>query len=322
MRPLGSRHITVSDFLVRWQENYVAGNVTPKTAERYKQLIKNQIAPHVGQVQLQKLRPHHLAHLYSTLGKAGLAARTIGHVHRLLHRALGHAGTWGIAQQNVASLVQPPKVQADEVAILTEDQCRKLLTRVEGRTLYPILTLALATGARRGELLALRLKDFNPERGTMRIERSLEQTKAGSASSRPRASMASAPSLSRLTWSQHCGRIWSKCKSADRSWAWAGQAVRTISFHVGIDRCALLIGSHKVPARHDCAEDEGLTLHSIRHTHVSELIASGMDVLTVSRRLGHGSPAITLTVYSHLIEGKDNEAAAVMERAFNKLRTE
>jgi integrase len=67
---------------------------------------------------------------------------------------------------------------------------------------------------------------------------------------------------------------------------------------------------------------EGLTLHSIRHTHVSELIASGMDVLTVSRRLGHGSPAITLTVYSHLIEGKDNEAAAVMERAFNKLRTE
>ena len=63
-------------------------------------------------------------------------------------------------------------------------------------------------------------------------------------------------------------------------------------------------------------------LHSIRHTHVSELIASGMDVLTVSRRLGHGSPAITLTVYSHLIEGKDNEAAAVMERAFNKLRTE
>jgi Phage integrase, N-terminal SAM-like domain len=88
--------ITVSDFLVRWQDEYVAGNVTPKTGERYKQLIKNQIAPHIGQVQLQKLRPHHLTHLYSTLGKAGLAARTIGHVHRLLHRALGHAGTWGL----------------------------------------------------------------------------------------------------------------------------------------------------------------------------------------------------------------------------------
>jgi integrase len=67
---------------------------------------------------------------------------------------------------------------------------------------------------------------------------------------------------------------------------------------------------------------KGVTLHSLRHTHASQLIAAGMDVLTISRKLGHGSAAITLRVYGHLIEGKDAEAAEVMERIFSGLGTE
>ena len=69
-------------------------------------------------------------------------------------------------------------------------------------------------------------------------------------------------------------------------------------------------------------EIEGVTLHSLRHTHASQLIASGMDILTISRRLGHGSPAITLTVYGHLIEGKDRQAAEVAEANLSLLQTE
>lgn len=67
---------------------------------------------------------------------------------------------------------------------------------------------------------------------------------------------------------------------------------------------------------------EGVTLHSLRHTHASQLIASGMDVLTISRRLGHGSPAITLAVYGHLFGNTDAKAAEIMEAAFGKLRTD
>src|SRR5262249_49150293 len=59
-----------------------------------------------------------------------------------------------------------------------------------------------------------------------------------------------------------------------------------------------------------------VTLHSLRHTHASMLIASGMDILTVSRRLGHSSPTITLSVYGHLIHGTDDRAAQIMEAAF------
>jgi integrase len=59
-----------------------------------------------------------------------------------------------------------------------------------------------------------------------------------------------------------------------------------------------------------------VTLHALRHTHASQLLASGVDVLTISRRLGHGSLSVTLDVYSHLISNTDDRAAAVMQTAF------
>ena len=62
-----------------------------------------------------------------------------------------------------------------------------------------------------------------------------------------------------------------------------------------------------------------ISLHALRHTHASQLIASGMDVLTISRRLGHGSPTITLGVYGHLFGSSDDKAADVIERAFGKV---
>jgi integrase len=55
--------------------------------------------------------------------------------------------------------------------------------------------------------------------------------------------------------------------------------------------------------------------HALRHTHASALIASGLDVLTISRRLGHASPAVTLTIYGHLFRNRDREAADAIEVA-------
>jgi integrase len=64
------------------------------------------------------------------------------------------------------------------------------------------------------------------------------------------------------------------------------------------------------------------TLHALRHTHVSQLIAAGMDILTISRRLGHASATITLRVYGHLFANTDAEAAEIKEAAFGRMRTE
>src|SRR5581483_9837069 len=97
-------------------------NVSPKTLERYRELLKQHVRPHLGAVKLQKLRAVSLSELYAKLlregrakptasGNRGLSARTVGHVHRVLHKALVVAAEWGLVQQNVADIATPPRSQ-------------------------------------------------------------------------------------------------------------------------------------------------------------------------------------------------------------------
>jgi integrase len=301
----------VHEFIDKWDCDFAAVHVTPKTRERYRQIANKQIIPNIGRVPLQKLRPVHLADLYAKLLKAGLSPRTVGHVHRLLHRALGHAGTWGVAQQNVAALVKPPKVDAEEIVILTSDQVGDLLRHVEGRTLRPIIALALSTGARRGELLALRIKDFSPDARTIRIERSLEQTKAGLRFKPPKTRNGKRtigiPPFMVAELRAHVVKLQERRLALGMGRAgredllfprWDGQ-VR--SPHWLTQKFALAMKALRI---------KRVTFHSLRHTHASQLFASGVDPLTVSRRLGHGSPTITLAVYGHLIQGTDTRGSS------------
>ena len=178
---------TVSGFLKRWDRDWASTHVSPKTAERYRGLVDKQIDPHIGNRPIQKLRAVDLSELYAKLLREprsktnanGLAPRTVGHVHRLLHRALGHAATWGVVVQNVASLVSPPRVPSTEIEIIREEEIKAVLQKLRGRSMYMIATLGLATGMRRGELLALRWQDVDLDGGKLRVERSIEQTKAG-----------------------------------------------------------------------------------------------------------------------------------------------
>jgi hypothetical protein len=159
---------TVAEFVERWERDWATANVGRKTLERYSQLLKLYVSPNIGAVRIQKLRAVHLNELYSALLRSGgrngaaLSARSVGHVHRVLHRALGHAATWGVVSQNVASLVAPPPVPDDEIQILAEEQIGAILRHLEGRTLRPIVSFLLGTGARRGEALGGR--EFSKER--------------------------------------------------------------------------------------------------------------------------------------------------------------
>ncbi|MGA8422065.1 MAG: site-specific integrase [Pseudolabrys sp.] len=309
--------VTVAEFLERWDRDHAALNCTPKTLERYRQIIKNQIKPNLGAVVIQKLRPAQLAELYSKLQTGGLAPCTVGHCHRLLHRALGHAATWGIIQANVAASVKPPRVdQAEEIPILEEDQIERVLRHLEGRTMRPIVAVALASGARRGELLALRLKDFKADAGTLRIERSLEQTKGRLRFKSPKTKHgrrtitlppAIVAELRAHLLRQQERRLalgLGRARPEDLLFArWDGGAR---SPHWLTQKFGQAMQALKI---------EKVTVHSLRHTHASQLIAAGMDVLTISRRLGHGSPTITL-YYGHLFRNTDGRAAEILEATF------
>jgi integrase len=310
---IDSSKMTVGEFVDRWQRDWAAHHVSPKTFERYAELLRNHVCARVGDVRLQKLRAVDVNELYSDLLRTGLSARTVGHVHRVLHRALGHANKWGLVQKNVASLVAPPPVTAGEIETLSAEQVHIALARLKGRSIYPIYVLALATGMRRGELLALRWSDVDLNGALLRVEQSLEQTKAGLRFKSPKTKHgrrsitlpASAVAILRDHWKaqQEMRLRLGQGKAPDDALVfptWEGKTrspnALTKEWSVAMKAAGLSV-----------------TLHSLRHTHASHLIASGLDPLAVSRRLGHGSRTITLGVYRHLFPRADDRAALIME---------
>jgi integrase len=170
---------TVSQFAERWLRDWADGNISNKTYTRYEQLLRKHVCARIGSIPIQKLHAADLQGLYAAMAAAGLAEQTRLHTHRVAHRMLRHATQWGVVHQNVASLVDAPSVKAKEIEVLTAQQIQVVLQTLRCRSLYPIAVVALGTGARRGELLALRWQDVDLDGGTLRVEQALEQTKRG-----------------------------------------------------------------------------------------------------------------------------------------------
>lgn len=312
--------VTLSEFLDRWERDWATINTSAKTYERYAELLRKHVRPRIGTMAIQKLKPLNLSGLYADLSRAGLAPRTIGHVHRVTRRALGHAQLWGIVRHNIAALVSPPRVEAAEIQILSPDQWTAMLRKLRGKPLYLIGATLLGTGMRRGELCALRWKDLDLDAGKLRVEQSLEQTKAGLRFKSPktkhgRRTITLAPSLVtelRTHWKdqqeQRLRLGIGKAPADGLVFArWDGQPHQPDRLTRQWSDAMKVIG-------------QNATLHSLRHTHASHLIAQGVDVLSISRRLGHGSPTITLAVYGHLFADAQDRAAAIMETAFSTVQ--
>jgi integrase len=319
---------TLGEFLVRWDHNWVAYNVSPKTRERWNQLAVNQIAPRLGSAPLQRIRPSHLAELYAALMREGgvggkpLAPLTVGHCHRLLRRALGHAVTWGLIQQNPAAVARPPRVQEQEIEIPSETEIAAVLERLKerNRPLYTLAVLALSSGTRRGELCGLCWKDLDANTGLLRIERSLETTKeegirVKSPKTRHGKRTISLPASTIEELRAH----W-KVQQEQRLALGLGRATPDDPIFAMADGSPLKPNTlSRDWLRFTGSVGRSINLHSLRHHHASNLIAAGVDVLTISRRLGHASPTITLGVYGHLYPNADGKAEQAIEALFARV---
>jgi integrase len=306
--------VTIAEYLREWLQ--ADEGLSPKTLERYRQLAERQIIPHLGATLLQKLRPAQIHCWHAALSATGLAARTVGHAHRVLHRGLARAVSLEIVSRNVAHAVPAPKVEASEIAILSAAEIGAVLSKLNGHPLHSIASLALATGMRRGELCALAWGALDVDGATVRVERSLEETAAGLRIKPPKSRHG------RRTISLPAGVVETMCAHRRR------QAEQRLTWGLGRPGpedyvFTLADGSPYAPDK--LSRDWGnvvrdrklprVMFHALRHSHASALIAAGLDVVTVSRRLGHGSPAITLTVYAHKFASKDTAAAEAIEAA-------
>src|SRR5215471_10230002 len=128
--------ITVAAFLARFERDWIALHTTARTAERYAGSLAH-VRRHLGDRRLQALRPADLAALYATLARAGLAARTVKHVHVVIHRALGQAKLWGLVRDNCAEMAKPPAAPDLELPILQPERARFARTPARSAALPP-----------------------------------------------------------------------------------------------------------------------------------------------------------------------------------------
>jgi integrase len=303
--------VTLAEHMSNWLDG--KDNITPLTRQRYAEIISAHIVPMLGEIELQKLKPVEVQQWLVAMrnGRRGQrSARTIVHAYRVLRAALQSAMKLDMIPRNVADNVEPPKADDREVEILKAGDVPAVLEALKASRIYPVVALALSTGARRSELLALRWCDVDLGRGALKIERSLEQTKAGLRFKSP------------------------KTKRGRRSLSLPVFAVDMLAQHRKAQlelRLQLGMGKHEPDALVFCNHDgspispnyfsimwrrvvmrEGLpkvTFHSLRHSHASALIRAGLDVVRVSRQLGHSKPTITLATYAHEFEEADTGVA-------------
>jgi integrase len=317
--------LTVRHWLATWLAT-VRHEVAPRSYDRYAAIVNRHLIPALGNLQLTKLAPVHIQELYNTLASTGrrdgrpggLAPRSRRQLHRVLATALSRAVEQQLITRNPTEVFKRrlPKVEPREMVTLTAEQSTVLIETARGSPLYAPVLIALATGARRGETLALRWRNVDLDRGAIRIVESLEQTAAG---------------------------LRFKAPKNNR-----GRTVTLPTFAVGELRrlkreqaeSLLMLGVRQTSDTSVCARADGAPLqpvalthlftrlierisdlprvrfHDLRHTHATQLLLAGVHPRIAQERLGHSTVVLTLDLYSHVTATMQEDAAAKIDEAF------
>jgi integrase len=326
--------VKLTDFMERWLTDHARLHVSARTLQGYRDMVRLHITPRLGTLPLGKVRPVHLQAFYSDRldngrvklkkakegeppPKTSLAPQTVLHLHRLLHEALGTAVKWGLLAVNPADAVTPPKVRRNEPTILTEEQTVKLLEATVGTRLHMPVLLAVATGLRRGELLALRWSDIDLKAGTLTVNRTLSEIKEiglqfKEPKSRTSRRVVALPAFAVAALKDHA-----KAQKEYRLSLGAGYKDQGLVLPATDGQPwapNLLTGAFGSLVRR--LDVPTIRLHDLRHGHITQLLLRGVPLKVVSARAGHAGIAITGDLYGHLLPGADEQAAAKMDDVY------
>jgi integrase len=309
---LDGGEIVFAELISLWLAHCKAIGRSPTTVRKYRSIATSTIIPTLGQIPLPTLTSRHFDDLYAGLIAQGKKPTTVRRVHALVSAALHQAERWDMVPRNVARLSQPPAVYGEEVTSPSEEEVKALLETavVLDPTMAALLTLAVLTGARRGELCALRWFDFDDSRRILRIARSLYECEGGGWAEKQTKNRR----VRRLSLDEVAlDLLRRRRREADQA---PGTAERAFVFSRRRDGSEPIRPDRVTRFVARIARDAGVptTLQGLRHFSATQLVAGGHDPKTVAGRLGHLDPGLTLRTYSHVLPQKDQEAAASLGR--------
>jgi integrase len=315
-KPLPSQRLTVAAYLEQWLAALPATAVKPATVAYYQSYVrKHLLTSDFAPKPLGRLAPSDLERLYARKLADGLSTTTVHHLHAVIHRALARAVQQSEVARNVADLVDAPAVANLEMMVLTGQQPARLLSALEGERLEALFVVALSAGLHRGELLALRWKDVDLDRGVLAVTGSLQGTTRDTLvigspkSGRSRAVALGPQAVAALR--EHRARQVDERLRAGSLWSNLdlvfsnefGRYLSPTTLTSALDRVLRQAGLPDI------------RFHDLRHSAATLMLSHGVHPKVVSEMLGHSSVGITLDLYSHVTPTLQREAAEKIGKA-------
>jgi integrase len=308
--------------LRQWLETWlgtVQAEISPKAHERYSEIVRCYLLPALGTIRVQKLAPTKIQETYNALHRRNgepLSPSTRRYVHIILKAALTRAVEQNVLARNPADVVRPPQIERTEITTHTVEQSAHLLELIKHMHVYWPILLALTTGMRRGEILAIRWKNIDLDRGVARVVQSLEQTKEGLRFKDAKTHRNRAINLPPFVV-EELHRF--KRRQAE-------QLLRVGVRQTGETLvCCREDGEPKKPRSltHEFShliarlpDLPRLRFHDLRHSHATQLLADGVHPKIAQERLGHSTITTTMDLYSHVTDTMQADAAARLDAAF------
>ena len=311
---------TFAEFAERWL-THVKSQVSPKSHERYSEIMRKNVVPLIGAVVLTKLKPAVISEAYAKAlksgrrdGTGGLSPRTVHHMHRLIRQSLAQAVKWELLTRNPADAVDPPRVERTAMNTYTLPQTGELIDAMRGTRLFVPTLLAVLLGMRRGEIAALRWKAVDLDAGQLAVVESAEQMNGIVRLKPPKNGRSRTVALATTITEE---------LRAHR----AAQAQELLKLGVRLTEdhfvCTHADGrmmqptwiTHEWIALISETDLPRIRFHDLRHAHATHMLAGGIHPKIASERLGHSKVGITLDLYSHVMPGMQENAAAQVDAA-------
>lgn len=311
--------ISLGNWLDHWYQTYKKASLQPNTQMSYERRIYQHIIPALGQFQLDKLTTGDIQGFYADLKKngrllrtelygEGLSDQTVRGIHTTLHAALDKAVEEKLIFRNPADSCKLPPAKSREMKVLAPEEIQRLLIQAREDGCYELLLLELATGLRRGEILALQWDDLNFRTGALRVERQVHRVKGELVVSPPktkagnRTVLLPAPILKVLKAYQ---------KTVHSRWMFPSP----VKEDSPMDPAAVRKRLQTVLERAECRR---LRFHDLRHTFATASLEHGMDIKTLSTIIGHVSSTTTLNTYTHVTDAMRQSAADKIDRGIGR----
>lgn len=311
-RGLEGSEITLNEFLDRWLDRAAKPRLRRKSYKSYESLMRRYIRAVLGERILSTITPLDVQDAYQKMIDRGLSSRTVRYTHSVLRSAIRQAIRWRLLLQDPTDGAQLPRLGRREMSVLTAEQSRILLSAVLKTHYGPVFAVALTTGMRPSEYLALKWSDIAWDRGTVSVVRTLERSAgcwrfAETKRARSRRIIKFQDWVLETLKNLQPKTIWrSGCSRPDNSeLVFTSPAGRPIYSDKLAKRFKAILGQNGLPM---------IRLYDLRHTAATLALSAGVPPKVVAEQLGHASAAFTLDVYSHLLPHMQEEAAIKVEQ--------